>query len=69
MFGAIRGRLKVWLSVGIGTIGAVLVAGLLGAFGALPRPPSPRLPGRQPGCNRTVGRGAAQGVHRQRAHP
>ena len=48
MFGAIRGRLKVWLSVGIGTIGAVLVAGLLGAFGALPRPPSPVFPAGNP---------------------
>ena len=43
MFGAIRGRLKVWLSVGMGTVAAVLVAGLLGAFGALPKPPSPVL--------------------------
>ena len=43
MFGAIRGRLKVWLSMGMGTVAAVLVAGLLGAFGALPKPPSPVL--------------------------
>lgn len=41
MFGTIRGRLRVWLPVGMGTIAAVLVAGLLGAFSALPKPPSP----------------------------
>ena len=43
MFDAIRKKLKVWFTVGVGTIAAVLVAGLLGAFGALPKPPAPLL--------------------------
>ena len=44
MFDAIRNKLKVWFTVGVGTVAAVLVAGLLGAFGALPKPPVPLLP-------------------------
>jgi hypothetical protein len=38
MFGTLRGKLKTWITAGTGTIAAILVAGLLGAFGALPKP-------------------------------
>jgi hypothetical protein len=38
MFGTLRGKLKAWITAGAGTIAAILVAGLLGAFGALPKP-------------------------------
>jgi hypothetical protein len=38
MFGTLRGKLKGWVTAGAGTIAAILVAGLLGAFGALPKP-------------------------------
>jgi hypothetical protein len=38
------GRLKTWITAGAGSIAALLVAGLLGAFGALPKPPVPDLP-------------------------
>ena len=48
MFDAIRNKLKVWFTVGVGTVAAVLVAGLLGAFGALPKPPVPVLPAGSP---------------------
>ena len=48
MFDAIRKKLKVWFTVGVGTVAAVLVAGLLGAFGALPKPPVPLLPAGNP---------------------
>jgi len=37
MFGTLRGKLKAWITTGAGTIAAILVAGLLGAFGALPK--------------------------------
>jgi hypothetical protein len=43
MFGAMRGKVKTWFTVGAGTVAAVLVAGLLGAFGALPAPETPVL--------------------------
>jgi hypothetical protein len=43
MFGAIRGKVKTWFTVGAGTLAAVTVAGLLGAFGALPQPETPVL--------------------------
>lgn len=38
MFGTLGGKLKTWITAGAGTIAAILVAGLLGAFGALPKP-------------------------------
>lgn len=41
MFSGIRGKTKTWLTAGAGTIAAVSIAGLLGAFGALPNPPIP----------------------------
>jgi hypothetical protein len=44
MFGNIRGKVKTWLTAGAGTIAAVLIAGLLGAFGALPEPPVQEFP-------------------------
>lgn len=44
MFSGIRGRTKTWLTAGAGTISAVSIAGLLGAFGALPNPPLPESP-------------------------
>jgi hypothetical protein len=43
MFRNIRGRTKTWLTAGAGTIAAVSIAGLLGAFGALPDSPLPEL--------------------------
>ncbi len=43
MFGSIRGRAKTWRTAGAGTFTAVLVAGLLGAFGAFPKPPTPEF--------------------------
>lgn len=48
MFGAVRGKVKTWLTAGAGTIAAVLIAGLMGAFGALPKPPVPEFPEGQP---------------------
>jgi hypothetical protein len=44
----IRTTLKAWLAAGAGTAAAILVAGLLGAFAALPAPPVPDLPADQP---------------------
>lgn len=43
MFSNIRGRTKTWLTAGAGTIAAASIAGLLGAFGALPDSPLPKL--------------------------
>jgi hypothetical protein len=40
--------LKTWLAAGAGTAVAMVVAGLLGAFAALPTPPVPDLPNDQP---------------------
>jgi hypothetical protein len=44
MFGGVRGRVRAWLTAGAGTIAAILIAGLFGAFGALPNPPVPEFP-------------------------
>jgi len=43
MFGSVRGKLKTWITAGAGTVAAILVAGLLGAFGALPKPGLPQF--------------------------
>jgi hypothetical protein len=45
MFGA---TVKTWITAGAGTIAAIVVAGLLGAFAALPKPPVPQLPADAP---------------------
>ena len=48
MFGIVRGKAKTWLTAGAGTIAAVLIAGLLGAFEVLPQPPVPEFPAGRP---------------------
>jgi hypothetical protein len=40
IFGEARSRLKTWLTAGAGTVAAIMVAGLLGAFGSLQKPPA-----------------------------
>jgi hypothetical protein len=45
MFGNARVRLRTWLTAGAGTVAAVVLAGLLGAFGALHAPPPPLAAG------------------------
>ncbi|TGQ64058.1 hypothetical protein EN829_021130 [Mesorhizobium sp. M00.F.Ca.ET.186.01.1.1] len=44
MFKTARSRFKAWLTAGAGTIAALFVAGLMGAFGALPAHAPPSLP-------------------------
>jgi hypothetical protein len=44
MIGNLSGRVKTWLTAGAGTVVAVSIAGLLGAFGALPKPAAPEFP-------------------------
>src|SRR5438445_5172766 len=44
MFGTARSRLQTWITAGAGTIAALFVAGLMGAFGALPAHAPPQLP-------------------------
>jgi len=38
MLGSARAKLRTWITAGAGTIAAVLIAGLLGAFGSLEKP-------------------------------
>ncbi len=45
MFGNARIRLRTWLTAGAGTVVAVVLAGLLGAFGALQTPLPPLAAG------------------------
>jgi hypothetical protein len=45
MFGT---AIRTWVTAGAGTVAALLVAGLLGAFAALPKPPAPDLPAGEP---------------------
>ncbi|MBZ9871443.1 hypothetical protein LB542_11315 [Mesorhizobium sp. BR1-1-9] len=44
MFKTARSRIQAWMTAGAGTIAALLAAGLMGAFGALPAHPPPQLP-------------------------
>ncbi|CAN7430505.1 hypothetical protein [Mesorhizobium sp. LjRoot246] len=44
MFKTARSRLQTWITAGAGTIAALFVAGLMGAFGALPAHAPPQLP-------------------------
>jgi hypothetical protein len=44
MFKTARSRVRTWITAGAGTIAALFVAGLMGAFGALPAHAPPQLP-------------------------
>ena len=44
----VAAAIRNWVTAGAGTIAALLVAGLFGAFAALPKPPVPDLPTDQP---------------------
>ena len=44
MFKTARSKFQTWITAGAGTIAALLVAGLMGAFGALPAHAPPQLP-------------------------
>src|SRR5690606_12884197 len=41
MFASMRSRVRAWITIGAGTVAAILAANLLGAFGALPAPAVP----------------------------
>ncbi|TWG94756.1 hypothetical protein L598_003400000180 [Mesorhizobium sp. J18] len=41
MFASMRSRVRAWITIGAGTVAAILAANLLGAFGALPEPEIP----------------------------
>lgn len=59
MFKTARSRLQTWITAGAGTIAALFVAGLMGAFGALPAHAPPQLP---PGAAIDAGRWRVQPV-------
>ncbi|TIX20314.1 hypothetical protein [Mesorhizobium sp.] len=59
MFKTARSRLQTWITAGAGTIAALFVAGLMGAFGALPAHAPPQLP---PGAAIEAGRWRVQPV-------
>ncbi|MBZ9906059.1 hypothetical protein LB557_08620 [Mesorhizobium sp. BR115XR7A] len=44
MFKTARSKVQTWITAGAGTIAALFVAGLMGAFGALPAHGPPQLP-------------------------
>ncbi|MBZ9684352.1 hypothetical protein LB524_14005 [Mesorhizobium sp. ESP6-5] len=44
MFKTARSKVQTWITAGAGTIAALFVAGLMGAFGALPAHDPPQLP-------------------------
>ncbi|MER9655014.1 hypothetical protein NKJ26_16065 [Mesorhizobium sp. M0152] len=44
MFETARSRVQTWITAGAGSIAALFVAGLMGAFGALPAHAPPQLP-------------------------
>lgn len=44
MFKTARSRVQTWITAGAGSIAALFVAGLMGAFGALPARAPPQLP-------------------------
>jgi len=44
MFRTARSKFQTWITAGAGTIAALFVAGLMGAFGALPAHAPPQLP-------------------------
>ncbi|TKT69695.1 hypothetical protein [Aquamicrobium sp. LC103] len=48
MFDTFRSRMKTWFTIGAGTIAAILVAGMLGAFGALEEPEIPSFDSGEP---------------------
>ena len=41
MLASVRSRVRAWITIGAGTVAAILAANLLGAFGALPEPEVP----------------------------
>ncbi|MBN9245214.1 MAG: hypothetical protein J0I98_20755 [Mesorhizobium sp.] len=45
MFATARSRIKAWIAAGAGSAAAIAVAGMMGAFGALHRPPAVLAPG------------------------
>ncbi len=59
MFKTARSRFQTWITAGAGTIAALFVAGLMGAFGALPAHIPPQLP---PGAAIDAGRWRVQPV-------
>lgn len=44
MFKTARSRVQTWITAGAGSVAALFVAGLMGAFGALPAHAPPQLP-------------------------
>ncbi|OBQ73357.1 hypothetical protein [Mesorhizobium erdmanii] len=65
MFKTARSKVQTWITAGAGTIAALFVAGLMGAFGALPAHAPPQLP---PGTAVDAGRWRVQPVRAYVSH-
>ncbi|MBN9216812.1 MAG: hypothetical protein J0I79_02550 [Mesorhizobium sp.] len=65
MFNTARSKIQTWITAGAGTIAALFVAGVMGAFGALPAHAPPQLP---PGAAIDAGRWRVQPVRAYVSH-